>query len=389
MAEVVWKLQGGVCRLPAFRNSRSRSVWTGESPGSLLVTCTFSDGRVKEDSAQELCEVQPVSVRRAAQGKSAKLCRGRCVMKCKHKQENVTLLCANSVEMDSPSGIRFAETMQRNKTALSLCKRLQPALQEMILCRTTTSVTRGAAFLYPDTFRSPQQLRAFCTVILILAEQRSERPGGGKSLRLLDPSMSRNYSWRSSSSSTDAPLLYRSRTAYYDILKVSPSATQSQIKTAYYKQSFIHHPDKNPGSEEATRRFSEISEAYTVLANISLRRMYDRGILSQSDLQSAGRPSSKEAAGTSTGSSQQQQHQQRTRQYSQAGGRPIYDFDGFYRGHYGEQMQRERIMKAWRDQMKKNQKQNLAKQREVNIIEMTVLVLLTMAGMIVINITRS
>uniref|UniRef100_A0A3B3DI57 J domain-containing protein n=1 Tax=Oryzias melastigma TaxID=30732 RepID=A0A3B3DI57_ORYME len=47
-----------------------------------------------------------------------------------------------------------------------------------------------------------------------------------------------------------AVLLHRSRTAYYDILRVSPSATQSQVKTAYYKQSFVYHPDKNPGSKE-------------------------------------------------------------------------------------------------------------------------------------------
>uniref|UniRef100_A0A3Q3GAZ0 J domain-containing protein n=1 Tax=Labrus bergylta TaxID=56723 RepID=A0A3Q3GAZ0_9LABR len=55
-------------------------------------------------------------------------------------------------------------------------------------------------------------------------------------------------------------------TAYYDILKVSSNATQSQIKTAYYKQSFIYHPDKNPGSDEATQLFSEITYLiYTLL----------------------------------------------------------------------------------------------------------------------------
>uniref|UniRef100_A0A3Q3M9W0 DnaJ homolog subfamily C member 30, mitochondrial n=1 Tax=Mastacembelus armatus TaxID=205130 RepID=A0A3Q3M9W0_9TELE len=120
----------------------------------------------------------------------------------------------------------------------------------------------------------------------------------------------RNYSWRTDSSSEDGPLLHRSRTAYYDVLKVSPGATQSQIKTAYYKQSFIYHPDKNPGSKEATQRFSEISEAYTVLGNLSLRRKYDRGILSQSDIRSAGRPPSKEPATRSTGSPARKQRMQ-------------------------------------------------------------------------------
>uniref|UniRef100_A0A3B5RC39 J domain-containing protein n=1 Tax=Xiphophorus maculatus TaxID=8083 RepID=A0A3B5RC39_XIPMA len=53
------------------------------------------------------------------------------------------------------------------------------------------------------------------------------------------------------------------KTAYYDILKVSPRATQSQVKTAYYKQSFIYHPDKNPGSKEATF-FSPLYTEYVI-----------------------------------------------------------------------------------------------------------------------------
>uniref|UniRef100_A0A3B4ZBI5 J domain-containing protein n=1 Tax=Stegastes partitus TaxID=144197 RepID=A0A3B4ZBI5_9TELE len=42
----------------------------------------------------------------------------------------------------------------------------------------------------------------------------------------------------------------RYKTAYYEILEVSPSATQAQIKTAYYKQSFVYHPDRNAGNDE-------------------------------------------------------------------------------------------------------------------------------------------
>uniref|UniRef100_A0A3B3UWH9 J domain-containing protein n=1 Tax=Poecilia latipinna TaxID=48699 RepID=A0A3B3UWH9_9TELE len=66
--------------------------------------------------------------------------------------------------------------------------------------------------------------------------------------------------------------LYKTKTGYYDVLEVPTTATKAQIKTAYYKQSFAFHPDRNPGSAEATDRFSEISEAYTVLGDKVLRK---------------------------------------------------------------------------------------------------------------------
>lgn len=370
MAEVGQRLVIGVYRLSALRNSPSRPVCAGESPGSQLVNCTLSDQR----------EVQSVSETRAKQRRSEKLSR---VRQSKHQHENGSLV-------DSPT----TESVQAHTAALLLAANLQPLLP----CR-MSPWTRGAVSIHPDAFRSPQQLRALCTVIFILAEQGSEqRAGCGHRLRRLklhpDPSTSatRNYSsWRDRSSK-DAPLLYRSKTAYYDILKVSPSATQSQIKTAYYKQSFIYHPDKNPGSKEATQRFSEISEAYTVLGNIILRRKYDRGILSQSDVQGAGRPSSKEATSRSTGSPHhhhQQQQQYRARQFSQAGGNRMFDFDAFYQAHYGEQLQRERDLKARRERMEAMHKENLKKWRKGKIIEVTTVVLLTVAGLIFVNILKS
>uniref|UniRef100_A0A3Q4GCM5 DnaJ homolog subfamily C member 30, mitochondrial n=1 Tax=Neolamprologus brichardi TaxID=32507 RepID=A0A3Q4GCM5_NEOBR len=160
------------------------------------------------------------------------------------------------------------------------------------------------------------------------------------------------------------------KTAYYDILKVSLNATQSQIKTAYYKQSFIYHPDKNPGSKEATQRFSDISEAYTVLGNISLRRKYDRGILSRADIQNAGRPSSKEASSRSTGS--QQKPQQRARQFSQPGGSPIFDFDAFYQAHYGEQLQREKDLRARKQRMEEKLKKHHRRWRQKKMMESSI-----------------
>uniref|UniRef100_A0A3P8TXU2 J domain-containing protein n=1 Tax=Amphiprion percula TaxID=161767 RepID=A0A3P8TXU2_AMPPE len=96
-----------------------------------------------------------------------------------------------------------------------------------------------------------------------------------------------------SGNGTRSEPLYKTKTGYYEILEVSPTSTQAQIKTAYYKQSFIYHPDRNAGSDQATIRFSEISEAYTVLGNKGLRKKYDRGLLTASDLTGTARPSAK------------------------------------------------------------------------------------------------
>lgn len=63
---------------------------------------------------------------------------------------------------------------------------------------------------------------------------------------------------------------------YYDVLEVSKSASEDQIKRAYRKLALKFHPDKNPGNEEATKKFSEISNAYEVLSNQQTRDIYDR-----------------------------------------------------------------------------------------------------------------
>lgn len=181
--------------------------------------------------------------------------------------------------------------------------------------------------------------------------------------------------------------MYRARTTYYDILSVSPGATQSQIKTAYYKQSFLFHPDKNPGNDEATQRFSDISKAYTVLGNIGLRRKYDRGILSRSDVHSAGRPSSKETMSKSTAPPHQQHY--RTRQFSQTGKKAMFDFDAFYQAHYGEQLQREKDMRARKQRLQEQEKKNLNKWKEGIQLDLTMIVLTAMAGVLFVNLSIS
>jgi len=63
---------------------------------------------------------------------------------------------------------------------------------------------------------------------------------------------------------------------YYQILGVPENASQSDIKRAFRKLAFQHHPDTNPGNEkQAGEKFKEISEAYGVLGDKSKRQQYD------------------------------------------------------------------------------------------------------------------
>jgi hypothetical protein len=63
---------------------------------------------------------------------------------------------------------------------------------------------------------------------------------------------------------------------YYDILKVSPKATGTEIKSAYRRLARKLHPDRNNGSEETALKFAAIAEAYEILGNAKERVKYDR-----------------------------------------------------------------------------------------------------------------
>lgn len=63
---------------------------------------------------------------------------------------------------------------------------------------------------------------------------------------------------------------------YYDILGVSKTASDDEIKKAYKALAKKLHPDLNPDDKNAEARFKEVSEAYAVLGDKDKRAQYDR-----------------------------------------------------------------------------------------------------------------
>ena len=67
-----------------------------------------------------------------------------------------------------------------------------------------------------------------------------------------------------------------SKRDYYEVLGVSKTASDDEIKKAYRKLAVKYHPDKNPGDKEAEAKFKEINEAHDVLSDKQKRARYDQ-----------------------------------------------------------------------------------------------------------------
>jgi molecular chaperone DnaJ len=67
-----------------------------------------------------------------------------------------------------------------------------------------------------------------------------------------------------------------SKRDYYEVLGVSRTATEAEMKSAFRKLAMQYHPDRNPGDHEAEVKFKEINEAYQTLSDGQKRAAYDR-----------------------------------------------------------------------------------------------------------------
>ncbi|KAH8359210.1 hypothetical protein KR093_005266 [Drosophila rubida] len=131
---------------------------------------------------------------------------------------------------------------------------------------------------------------------------------------------------------------------FYDALGIAKGCTQNEIKAAYYKLSMLYHPDRNDGSESAALKFREITQAYEVLGNYRLRRLYDKGIV-----QTPGSRYSQDIQNVEKDFEQEEDDPQtkfyksrftKSKVTDMKGRTPIYDFDEWSRAHYGKNFDR-------------------------------------------------
>ena len=73
-----------------------------------------------------------------------------------------------------------------------------------------------------------------------------------------------------------SPLATNVKRDYYEVLQVTRTATDQELKSSYRKLAMQFHPDRNPDNKEAEEKFKECSEAYAILSDADKRAAYDR-----------------------------------------------------------------------------------------------------------------
>lgn len=163
-----------------------------------------------------------------------------------------------------------------------------------------------------------------------------------------------------------------SRTSHYDVLQLTPKATQAQVKDAYYKLSKKYHPDQYRGDEDPAKKFREIKEAYEVLGNFHQRKMYDRGMLGVTP---AATPAEAEEYSTKFYESRQKKRHVPTG----TGRTPIYNFDEWSRTHYESTRLRRENTKVRYEQVLRDRVEDVEEKKTQSVIS-----LLTLSGIMMI-----
>ncbi|CAH2093919.1 unnamed protein product [Euphydryas editha] len=135
----------------------------------------------------------------------------------------------------------------------------------------------------------------------------------------------------------------RTAASHYDVLGVTPKATQNDIKSAYYKLSKLYHPDTSK-DEESAKKFRAIAEAYKVLGNIKLKKMYDKGLLIRTENTTRMDYSPEDEPSDPT-LKFYKSRQTRNVVPTMDGRTPIYDFDSWSKNHYGELLKKKQYEK--------------------------------------------
>ncbi|XP_069182086.1 dnaJ homolog subfamily C member 30, mitochondrial [Procambarus clarkii] len=149
------------------------------------------------------------------------------------------------------------------------------------------------------------------------------------------------------------------RRNYYDVLQLTPKATQSQVKNAYYNLSKTYHPDQYKGAEDASLKFREITEAYEVLGNFHKRKMYDRGIFT---ISTAATPAEAEEYSAKFYESRRKKGYAPT----STGRTPIFNFDEWSKAHYDHsRVRREDAKIRYEKQLKKRLEQAEGKKTDI------------------------
>lgn len=144
---------------------------------------------------------------------------------------------------------------------------------------------------------------------------------------------------------------------YYDTLKITPHATQNEVKSAYYKLTLQYHPDKN-NSEYAKQKFHDISEAYGVLGDHEQRKIYDRSVMLRRQP-------------TMSTTAEEPISYYKDKVYS--GSSKIYNFDAWTQAHYGKQMHAGRLRRQMYEREKAIREMQKSSEDNSQIMQIAVL----------------